>query len=502
MIRIIIVDDEILSRIGIRSFIDGKEDISVAEVFENAIDALAWLRENTVDIVITDIEMAEMSGLAFIKILREENLATGVIILSCHEDFSYAQEAIANGTDSYLLKHSVDEQTLIREIHRIYEQNAHNGRARVPGVHTSDKEESLQEDGRYVLGIVRFGNPDRSGGSREDITEGTMLVHLMEDIVNRAGMGTLFAPYDRESFIVFRFERDCGEREIRDRLTTNISTIGKNIRQYFNGRIAYGMSASFTDLREMRTRYQEAQSALEQEFYHSEEEIFWYRPATEEWKAPTWTTGQFLTEHGMEVYEEELQNSLQLAAHCRADVHILKDSMTHACLMMRYQVIRENHLEEFYKDGHSAEVALIAAITDARTRQQMQEQILQNVAAFRTDVLALFERDDLAGAIQYIEQHLADKVTLTELAEISHMSIPTFSKRFKDRTGMTLVHYLNEQRVMQVKALLRNRNLSLWEIAEQTGFSNTNYLVRVFRKVTGQTVSDYRSQLGIDDSQN
>ena len=107
MIRTIIVDDELLASIGIRSLIDGKEEISVSGVFNTPEEAVAFLRENIVDIVITDIEMSDMSGLDFIQIIREEDFAAGIIILSCHDEFSYAQEAISRGTDSYLLKHNV-----------------------------------------------------------------------------------------------------------------------------------------------------------------------------------------------------------------------------------------------------------------------------------------------------------------------------------------------------------------------------------------------------------
>ena len=58
MIRIIIVDDEILSRIGLQSFLDGKEGIVVSGIFGEAEEALHFLEENVVDIVLTDIEMA------------------------------------------------------------------------------------------------------------------------------------------------------------------------------------------------------------------------------------------------------------------------------------------------------------------------------------------------------------------------------------------------------------------------------------------------------------
>ena len=85
MIRIIIVDDEILSRIG-QSFLDGKEDIVVSGIFGEAEEpCIFWKR--MVDVVLTDIEMAEMDGLEFIREISQRHLAKGVIIVSCHDDF-------------------------------------------------------------------------------------------------------------------------------------------------------------------------------------------------------------------------------------------------------------------------------------------------------------------------------------------------------------------------------------------------------------------------------
>ncbi len=54
------------------------------------------------------------------------------------------------------------------------------------------------------------------------------------------------------------------------------------------------------------------------------------------------------------------------------------------------------------------------------------------------------------------------------------------------------MQYVNERKVEMVKEKLLDRSLSLAEIAEQTGFSNENYMVRVFKKVTGSTITDYR----------
>ena len=75
-----------------------------------------------VDVVLTDIEMSEINGLEFIRQIRQRHMAKGVIIVSCHDDFSYAQKAISLGTDSYILKHSVTEKALIEEVRKVYEK--------------------------------------------------------------------------------------------------------------------------------------------------------------------------------------------------------------------------------------------------------------------------------------------------------------------------------------------------------------------------------------------
>ena len=91
-----------------------------AEYGFQALDNPLMLQSDTIRLGLA--EMAEMDGLEFIREIRERQLAPGVIIVSCHEDFSYAQRAISIGTDSYILKHSVTEKSLIQEVKNVYEK--------------------------------------------------------------------------------------------------------------------------------------------------------------------------------------------------------------------------------------------------------------------------------------------------------------------------------------------------------------------------------------------
>ena len=211
MIRTIIVDDEILSRIGLRSFLDGKEGIVVSGIFGEAAEAIKFLEENVIDIVLTDIEMSDMNGLEFIQHIREQHLASGVIIVSCHDDFSYAQQAISLGTDSYILKHSVTEEKLISEVKKVYEKVLHAGQEKkhIRGDYHESTE--IKEKCIYRVGVLKIDSREHLTIHSNQQAERDMLVHLLEEIVARYQMGTLFAPYNREIFVSFdltpRFEK-------------------------------------------------------------------------------------------------------------------------------------------------------------------------------------------------------------------------------------------------------------------------------------------------------
>ena len=103
----------------------------------------------------------------------------------------------------------------------------------------------------------------------------------------------------------------------------------------------------------------------------------------------------------------------------------------------------------------------------------------------------------LIEVLNYIDENLNGKLTLPELAQLGCMSVPCFCKKFKDQTGMTVTQYINDKRIKYASTLLKQSRFSLEEVAEMAGFSNANYLLRVFKKSTGKTIGQYRKQYGM-----
>jgi AraC family L-rhamnose operon transcriptional activator RhaR/AraC family L-rhamnose operon regulatory protein RhaS len=132
----------------------------------------------------------------------------------------------------------------------------------------------------------------------------------------------------------------------------------------------------------------------------------------------------------------------------------------------------------------------------------MLVQLLVLVARFRTRITAeaaQAEQEDLSGkralvhqCISYVEDHYPEDIRLEKLADLAYLSPEYFSKVFKRLTSQTPIEFVNTVRLDKAKQLLASTALPITEIAYRTGFHDSNYFSRQFRKTTGVTPGDYR----------
>lgn len=92
----------------------------------------------------------------------------------------------------------------------------------------------------------------------------------------------------------------------------------------------------------------------------------------------------------------------------------------------------------------------------------------------------------------YIAGHMSDPLHLAEVARTMHMSTFYFCKMFKRATGITFTDYLGRVRVERAKALLLDPHQRVGEVAYEVGFGSLTHFNRVFRRLVGQSPSDYR----------
>jgi two-component system response regulator YesN len=119
MFSILIVEDEPVVRIGLRALIESEtKDFHVIGEVEDGEEALAFARRYAPDLIITDIRMPVMDGLALMESLRREGITAAVFVVSGYGEFEYAQQALRAGAADFLLK-PVHADSLTKALDRL-----------------------------------------------------------------------------------------------------------------------------------------------------------------------------------------------------------------------------------------------------------------------------------------------------------------------------------------------------------------------------------------------
>jgi AraC family transcriptional regulator len=105
-------------------------------------------------------------------------------------------------------------------------------------------------------------------------------------------------------------------------------------------------------------------------------------------------------------------------------------------------------------------------------------------------------RAKLRCALEYLQTHLAEAISLTELAQLLGLSRYHFLKMFKQSTGVTPYQYLLECRIHHAEGLLKNPTFSIADIALRVGFATPSHFTYHFHKRTGTTPKAYRQVQG------
>lgn len=93
---------------------------------------------------------------------------------------------------------------------------------------------------------------------------------------------------------------------------------------------------------------------------------------------------------------------------------------------------------------------------------------------------------------RYIAEHYSEIISMQDVAHAMNYSDTHFCRLFKQCFNINFSVYLNEFRVEQAKQMLANTNLTVKEVSISCGYRDTSYFIRVFRRFTGTTPSDYR----------
>lgn len=105
------------------------------------------------------------------------------------------------------------------------------------------------------------------------------------------------------------------------------------------------------------------------------------------------------------------------------------------------------------------------------------------------------DNDRMDQIFKYVRNNFEQELSLEEVSELVNLTVPAFCRYFKKATSKTFTEYVNEFRIVHATKLLSEGQLSLTEISMDCGFNSQSHFIKQFKKITGQTPSDYRKGL-------
>lgn len=190
MIRIVVAEDQSMVRGAIAALLDIESDIEVVGQASNGTEALEMVEAHRPDVLLTDIEMPQLTGLEVAGEISRRALPTRVIILTTFARAGYLRRALDAGASGYLLKDSPSD-SLANAVRRVHS----GGRAIEPDLAREawSERDPLGDRERQVLRLAGEGKNSAEIGSALNLTEGTVRNYLSEAVGKVGGKNRIEA---------------------------------------------------------------------------------------------------------------------------------------------------------------------------------------------------------------------------------------------------------------------------------------------------------------------
>lgn len=183
-IRVLLADDHVVVRAGIRQFLEQDPDIQIVAEAGNGQEACELIDQHQPDVAVLDIQMPKMSGIEVTRWIRSHRLTTGVLILTAYDDEPYVQAVLQAGANGYVLKSS-DPQEIVQGVLDVYQGKSvldplltQKFWAQLAKKSSPDLIEECTERELQVLALAGKGFTNKAIGAQLSISDRTVQNHL------------------------------------------------------------------------------------------------------------------------------------------------------------------------------------------------------------------------------------------------------------------------------------------------------------------------------------
>ena len=533
MIKVFLVEDEIVIRSAIKSSIDWEKEgyEFVGEASDGEL-AYPMIVSEKPDILITDIRMPFMDGLELSRLVREVLPDIKILILSGYNEFDYAKKAIHLGVAEYLLKPVSSAKLLetlgnIRaEVEREWEEQA------LKEQYQKDNQENVENEKVKLFTSLAAGNismGDAVEWAKElgmDLSARVYNVMLfkvsvkIDDYETSKQAMQAYAEVEEAQNMVrggYCFRKGVEGwaflimAESRADLQESIQRLGEylteTMEKYPGVEYFGGIGSPVSRIRELGDSYEEAGRVFATRFVNDSRQILTSndikllhaketlnvqnldvmernRTLMEKFlkKGTLEEVESFVAAYFEEIPKENLQSSL-MRQYITMDMYIVASSF---CGKLGIPS------SERTQEAKDLEVTL-QRVTTADGVKEYVEDLLKNTIERRDTVSGSRYLDVIRTAKAYIEaNYMSDDVSLNTAAAAVNMSPSYFSSVFGREVGRTFVEYLTDVRMDKAKELLMCSALKTSEIGYEVGYKDPHYFSYIFKKTQDCSPKEYR----------
>ncbi len=520
--KVFFVEDETVTREGIRDNVDWQ-----ANGFEfcgEAADgemALPLLRSAQPDVLITDIKMPFMDGLQLSKIVRERMPWVKIIILSGHDEFEYAQEAIKMRVTDYLLKPVTVQklQTVLQKLNLQLEQEKKEQEK------INRLQEQVDENRTLLCERLLFKLIVGAISPAEVIEKGQLLgldlnakYYLV--VFLRIELGDRSELYDHDEYIqvqntvmglaeknpdIFILKRDWSDlifimkggtleylEEERDLLLSDVrQEVAKTRYQ-----LSLGVGTSKNRIADISQSFAEALVNIQGMAGRDRSDLNRSVEQAALLKLDKSAVENYLRSGGKEEFDEFFDSYLMPLGEEAVRSALIKNYLFVDVALATARLVNDlgGEVDQVIPELNSIETIM----SNIKTIDELREQackILFGALDFRDCQPNGQYRNLIHQAKEYIENHYSDsKLSLNDVAGLVNLSASHFSVVFSQETCQTFKEYLTEVRINKAKEFLRMTTLRSADIAYRVGYNDPHYFSFVFKKNTGLSPMEFRSQ--------
>ena len=526
MIKTLIVDDDIEMLQGLVNIIRWEDyGFTIVGSAESGLDALNMISSVMPDVVMTDITMPVMDGLELIREAKKFKPDIKSIIISCHEEFNYAKEAIRLEADEYIIKHTLTEEELIRVISKLKAKiqaereqreylykayREHNINRHVilekfytdiMSNHVTDMEEVRKRAAMSGISLPQ-GNFRLVSCFVDDLDEVLQqspiqeyelfklsILNIVEEITAEMEEINVFS-YGKNVF-AFLYWDDTPEARIKQKVVALIRQIQEDVRKVLKFKLSVCFSSIYESIMDLKNAANEVEVLRTAYFFAepgqlvTEKVELIHKDTNDLYREFGPALKGFLSMHKQNELSECIEDLFKRISSEKLAPKEIRSLLRRLFIDMEATFSKYGiNMEHFQIEGDTFKMYKTITV-------KALEYIFKKLAETRN----IISRPEMKKVLEYINTHINEEISCESMAGLVSMNSNYFSRLFKNEVGVSFSDYLVSRRMEVATELLSNSALSIEEIVKAVGIESISYFYRVYKRITGSTPGDIRNQV-------